>query len=432
MANVLQELLAAGLIDKLEGNDERFKKITQAADSLAKTFKSNPALLIPAILTVLAGDVATDDPLIGMAESALLAEWESMQSVHTDKPVHIYRALLLAACATVAQERNAAILWLTAADMLRFSNLGREEPVVVKLITQFGDAAEQQEIALFSPQARTARKSTDLPKLELKEVVIEEIDRVALYGEIGAASAQHNTKNVHFIQGVTHNRYWPNSPQHWAEDFANSMKDVLGKRFDELGDVFASEINGMNEAIEKAFKAQTQGLQTAITQAQSATTREQVRLDSLWWYESLYSTSAKMSYREIDPLAAAILMPLDLIAIMPLVTPTSVAYLLAEAVARLPNAGFENSVSLKEILERTSALRHTIPQDVMDAFRLPRREGRLSLRDILRLALEDTAASASDLLELSSIAEDATISLPLLSRILLRQEQAVRLSEPSK
>ncbi|MBD9614934.1 hypothetical protein IB245_25780 [Pseudomonas sp. PDM02] len=57
MANVLQELLAAGLIDKLEGNDERFKKMTQAADSLAKAFKKNPALLIPAILTVLDGDV---------------------------------------------------------------------------------------------------------------------------------------------------------------------------------------------------------------------------------------------------------------------------------------------------------------------------------------------------------------------------------------
>lgn len=431
MANVLQELLAAGLIDKLEGNDERFKKMTQAADNLAKAFKNSPTLLIPAILTVLNDKVATDDPLIGMAESALLTEWESMQSVHTDKPVHIYRALLLTACAAVAQERNAAILWLTAADMLRFSSLGREEAVVVKIIAQFGDATEQQDIALLAPQTKTVRKSTDLPKLELQEVVIEGVDRAALYGEIGAASGQHNAQNVQFIAGQ-HNRYWPNYSQHWADDFASLMKDVLGKRFDEIGKICASELNSMNEALEKAFKAQTQGLQTAIAQAQSASTREQVRLDSLWWYETLYSTSAKMSYREMDPLAAAILMPLDLIAIMPLVTPTSVAYLLSEAVARLPNAGFESTMSLKDVLERTYSLRQLIPQSAMDAFKVPKREGRLSLRDILRLALEDTKASASDLLQLSSIAEDATISLPLLSRTLLRQEQAVRLSESSK
>jgi len=432
MANVLQELLAAGLIDKLEGNDERFKKMTQAADSLAKAFKKCPALLIPAILTVLDGDVATDDPLIEMAERALLTEWESMQSVHTDKPVHIYRALLLAACAAVAQERNAAILWLTAADMLRFSHIGREESVVIKLISQFGDATEQQDIALFAPPTKTARKSTDLPKLELKEVTIDGVDRTALFGEIGAASGQHNAQGVLFIAGQTHNRYWPNQPQHWAEDFATLMKDVLGERFDELGEACAAELTSMNQALETAFKAQAQGLQAAIAQAQSGSTREQVRLDALWWYESLYSASAKMSYREMDPVAAAILMPLDLIAIMPSVTPTSVAYLLSEAVARLPNAGFDSVLPLKDILERSSSIRRMIPQGIMDGFSLPARTGRLSLRDILRLALETPSATATDLLRRARIAEDATISLPLLARALLRQEQAVRLTELTK
>lgn len=432
MANVLQELLAAGLIDKLEGNDERFTKMTQAAETLAKAFKKNPALLIPAILTALDSDAATDDPLIELAESALLAEWESMQSVHTDKPIHIYRALLLTACAAVAQERNAAILWLTAADMLRFSHLGREEPVVVKLVSMFGEATEQQEIPLYSPQTKAARKPSDLPKPDLKKVTIDKVDRTALFGEIGAASSQHNAQGALFIAGKTHNRYWPNQNQHWAEDFASLMKDVLGERFDELGNTCAAKLNGVNEALEVAFKAQAQGLQTSLSLAQSSSTREQVRLDALWWYESLYSASAKMSYREMDPLAAAILMPLDLISIMPSVTPTSVAYLLSEAVARLPNAGFETLLPLKDILERTASLRGVIPLSTMDGFSLPTRAGRLSLRDVLRLVLEESSAPAIDLLRRARIAEDATISLPLFARALLRQEQAVRLAEPTK
>jgi hypothetical protein len=432
MANVLQELLAAGLIDKLEGNDERFKKMAQAADSLAKTFRRSPALLIPAVLSALDGDLATNDPMIELAEKALLAEWETLQSVHTDKPIHIYRAILLTACAAVAQERNAAILWLTATDMLRFSHLGREEAVVVKLVSLFGDAAEQQDISLFAPLTKGARKSTDLPKLDLKEVTIDEVDRTVLFSEIGAASGKHNTQNGQFIEGKTHNRYWPNQPQHWAEDFANLMKDVLGERFDELGNACATELNGIHVALETAFKAQAQILQTSLLQAQSASTREQLRLDALWWYESLYSASAKMCYREMDPLAAAILMPLDLMAIMPSVTPTSVAYLLSEAVARLPNAGFETVVPLRDILERTSSLRGVIPHSMMDGFNLPTREGRLSLRDILRLALEGTGASATDLLHRARIAESSTISLPLLARALLRQEQAVRLTELTK
>lgn len=432
MANVLQDFLAAGLIDKLEGNDERLKKMTNAAETLAKAFRKTPALLIPAILTALDSDAAPDDPLIELAENALLAEWESMQSVHTDKPIHIYRALLLAACASVNQERNAAILWLTAADMLKFSHFGREEPVVAKLVSQFGEATEQQEISLYSPPTKTARKPSDLPKLDLKEVTIDEVDRTALFGEIGAASGLHNAQSAPFVAGKTHNRYWSNNPPHWGEDFANLMKDVLGERFDKISESCAAELNSTNKALDAAFKAQHQGFQATIALAQSSSTREQVRLDALWWYESLYSAPAKMSYREMDPLAAAILMPLDLIAIMPSVTPTSVAYLLSEAVARLPNAGFETLLSLKDILERTSSLRGVIPHSTMDGFNLPTRTGRLSLRDILRLALEDSSAPAIDLLRRARIAEDATISLPLLARALLRQEQAVRLTEPTK
>lgn len=432
MATVLQELLAAGLIDKLEGSDERFKKMTQAADGLAKKFRSSPALLIPAILTALDGDSATDDPLIEMAETALLAEWETLQSVHTDKPIQIYRALLLTACAAAAQERNAAILWLTATDMLQFSQLGREKSAVFKLISSFGDATEQQDISLFAPSAKTTRKSTDLPKLDLKEVTFAEVDRNVLFGEIGAATGPHNPQSAQYIAGKTHNRYWPNQNQHWGEDFANVMKDVLGERLDELGDACAAELNGIVEVLETAFKAQSQGLQTAISLAQSGSTREQVRLDALWWYESMYSASAKMSYREMDPLAAAILMPLDLISIMPSVTPSSVAYLLSEAVARLPNAGFENVLSLKDVLARVALLRQAIPDSRMDGFNPPTRAGRLSLRDIVRLALEDPSASTSDLLLRARVPEDATISLPLLARALLRQEQAIRLVEVTK
>lgn len=432
MANVLQELLAAGLIDKLEGNDERFKKMTQAVEGVAKALSATPALLIPAILTALDSDAATDDPLIEMAESALLAEWETLQSVHTDKPIHIYRAILLAACAAVAQERNAAILWLTASDTLRFSHLGREKSVVVKLISLFAETTEQQDISLLAPLKKTALKPADSIKLDLKEVTIDKVDRTALFGEIGAASAKHNAQNNLFVNGKTHNRYMPNQNQHWAEDFANLMKDVLGERFDNLGDSCAAELNGINEALEKALKKQAQEVQKSLAVAQSTSTREQVRLDALWWYESMYSASAKMSYREMDPLAAAILMPLDLISIMPTVTPTSVAYLLSEAVARLPNAGFETVLSLQNVLERTSSLRAVIPRSMMDSFNLPTRTGRLSLRDILRLALEDPAPSAVGLLKRARIAEDATISLPHLARALLRQEQAVRLTESIK
>ena len=432
MANVLQELLAAGLIDKLEGSDERFKKMTQAADVLAENFRSNPKLLIPAILTALDSDIATDDPLIEMAEAALLAEWETLQSVHTDKPIQIFRALLLTACASVAQGHNAAILWLTATDMLQFAKLGRESSAVVRLISLFGDATEQQEISLFATSNKVTRKSADLPKFDVKTVTFAQVDRDALFREIGAATGPSNLQGVPYVSGKMNNRYWSNQNQHWGEDFANVMKDVLGEQFDEIGGVYASELNNICKALTSAFKAQSQGLQVSITEAYSGSTREQVRLDALWWYESMYSTAAKKSYREMDPLAATILMPLDLISIMPSVTPSSVAYLLSECVARLPKAGFEDVMPLKDIIERIALIREFIPVSRMAEFAQSTSTGRLSLRDIVRLALEGPSVSVSDLLHRARVPNDATISLPLLARALLRQEQAIRLAEVTK
>ncbi|MDB5960438.1 MAG: hypothetical protein JWP59_1732, partial [Massilia sp.] len=51
MGRILTDLIAAGLVTKLDGKDERLDKMSRAANTLAKELRKNRQLLIPAILT---------------------------------------------------------------------------------------------------------------------------------------------------------------------------------------------------------------------------------------------------------------------------------------------------------------------------------------------------------------------------------------------
>lgn len=432
MANLLlSELVAAGWIEKLDGRDERLEKLEQAAETLAADFKKEPRQLIPAILAALAPDVTGDDPAIQKAEQALISHWQTMASVHTDKPIGIYRALLLAGCAGAAEGRNAAILWLTAVDMLPFSRLGRAETRVRALIESFADATELQAISLV-PDSSRKRKSAGLPALDLGDMQPFKIKREWLFTEIGAAAGPQNAQNGNQPYKPEFNPHWPNAQNPWVFEFANRMKDVIGGLSDAIAKHSFDQQKDIAGKVAEAFKAQSQLLQEAITATQNTQSSDQVRLDTLWWYEALYSPSMRKSYREVDPLLAMIMMPLDLISITPAVTPASVAYVLSEAVARLPGAEFHTSVPLRDLLTSISRLRGDVPADSLNDFAVPSGGGRLSLRDMVRLALGQNDPQTEELLRGAYIPVDAEMTVPQLARAILRQEQAVRLAETKR
>ncbi|WP_175696934.1 GTPase-associated system all-helical protein GASH [Burkholderia ambifaria] len=429
MANVLQEFLAAGLIHKIGGDDDRLTKMEKAAATIAEAFKKDAMLLIPAILAVLDGTAIADDPVIRLAESALLAEWKTLASVHPDTPINIYRAILAMACEAVAHDKSAVILWLTAADILPFCQLGKEAPIVFKLVSGFAEKAERHAVSqLSSPQRK--KKGGGVPAFPSPEIEGFKVDNDALRLAIGNATMPAPA-NVQY--GPNQNRYWIHqSPQQWAQDFIDRMAPALSERFNAVGEHLAESEQRLAEAITSAFDALAKSVQETIAASESFVGGEQVRLDTVWWYESLYSPSLRKSYREVSPAAAAALMPLDLIAITPAVIPASVGYVLSEAVARLPDAGYDRRVPLVDVLGNVMAARTDLPVQVIDSMPATPSAGRLSLRDIIRLALTGASTEPADLLHRARLPADAEISLPHFARTMMRQEQAVRLAGAKK
>jgi len=155
---------------------------------------------------------------------------------------------------------------------------------------------------------------------------------------------------------------------------------------------------------------------------------EQIRLNALWWSEALYSSSLRCSYRELVPTIATVAMAVDLLNEAAKPTPASVGYLLAEAVNRLPDAGFTQKLSLQNLLATLDQARQQLSKDWLETLTAPPDTGRLSLRDAALLVLTGKTQDVAEVLNRVGASGEFEMSLPQFAQALFRQEQAVQLA----
>lgn len=448
MSEILTGLLEAGLIEKVDGDESRFEKMEEAAKAVASELKEQPIKLIAAIIAGINPDISETEPAIQMAKSALVNEWKTMSSAYPSPPINLFRAILLEACRQASIENtNAAILWLTAADTIPLMRLGKEETIVRKLLEQFALLAE--ECSLFNNETPNLKvippiKFTSSVPLELSKPKM--IDRNALHPKLGDAAGNTHIKLDETNQGAGNpNRYaltnhgqlsyWP----HWAGDFAIRMTDLLGDEFDGLASTVSSQnnqlvknINALNEnvieEVSKKLNEQRLYIQKIAKHNLQEQKLEQTRLNVLWWSEALYSTPLRTSYRELDPSIAPIIMAIDLLAEVSIPTPASVSYMLSETICKLADASFDKKVVLSELLESLGLLKAAIPNQWFDNIKPHSHSGFMTLRDLVITSLKNDSFKLDNLAEIAGIPTNFEISLPVLSRAIFRQEQAVRLA----
>ncbi|MHB1117797.1 GTPase-associated system all-helical protein GASH [Sideroxydans sp.] len=432
MTNLLTELLNAGLIEKLDGDDGRFSKIEQAAKVIAQELREQPTQLIRAILAGLDPEISDDDPLIVRAEHALVEEWKSVRGIFPDGLINMLRAILLDACDQVAEEdNNAAILWLTAADTLPLLRLGREETAIRRLLNEWARISEERALA---KNALITIEDEQVREIELKfpkttSLVPPKVNRSALLTKVEGAVGPHNQQSQ---PAPDPNPYWPNNPTHWVWQFAPRMQKLLAEELDSLATEFnksqLAEIKEVQTYITKVTKAVNESLVSQQLKLQEARQSEQVRLNSLWWAEALYSSSLRCSYRKLVPVIASVAMAVDLLNEVAQPTTASVGYLLAEAVNRIPDASFNQKLTLASLLEALGSGRSQLSGEWLDAFDGPTETGRISLRDAVVSVLTGKAHDVGTTLKRMGASGDFELSLPDFAHALFRQEQAVQLA----
>jgi len=434
MSDFLKNLNKAGLIEKLDGSDERFAKIEAAAKNVADKLRLARPLMIRAVLSGLDPDITTDDPAIALAANELSEVWTSVRSIHIDPPIFIYRSILLDACNQIAEGVSAVILWYTAADALPLVRLGREEFIVRGILTEWARKAEANSLVI--PQA-TESKRVPTPKkiepLSFNEVSASKVSRETLLNTVAATVFPNY--NGQPLDGA--NRYQPHQqPQQWAGDFSDRMTALLADWLDSINFAIAKSQNDLikqiqqvyqHESVKDSLSNQRTWLQGIVKQSEEFKKAEHLRLNTLWWCEALYSTSLCCSYREFDPILAATVMPFDLLNEVHTPTPASVTYALSETVAKLDDADFANLYKFEEILEKLIEKLSFLPENWPQKMDSPPETGRLSLRDIIVAVLQGEN-NINLLMQRSGLCKEFSTNLPRLAQAIFRQEQAVKLA----
>jgi hypothetical protein len=442
MEGLLNELLVAGLIENLDGDDGRFDKMVAASNVVAEELKEDPKKLIGSVLAGLDPDISVDDPAIALTQRTLTAEWKSINSVYPSPPIGLFRAILLDACQQASSEgKNAAILWLTAADTVPFMKLGQEEAIIRKVLKGF--AKDTEAIALTVPKLPVSKKLTDVKMPETEAIqapAIPKVNRGNLENRIGAAAGPQ------YPQGTKQpdcNPHWSNNASHWSWEFAPRMSALMSDELDKLAaslvkthSANTQRINTAQvefaESMKKTLTAQRRWVNDALKANERRSQVEQIRLNSLWWSEALYSPLLDCSYRELDAALAATLMPLDLLGDILMPAPASVGYLLVETTRRLDEEKVAQQQPLIDVLKSLRGSIGTFSDAVSADLEAPVVDGRLSLRDLVVIALDEKGLDLADAVGRSGLKQDTKITLSTLAKAIFRQEQAVRLAGDSQ
>lgn len=435
MSDVLTELLDAGLLGRLDGDDARFAKLERAAGAIGDHLHEHPRELVQAVLAGLDPDIAPGDPSIQLAKRVLQVEWKSVTSVYPSEPLGLLRALLLAACAALADKhaRDASILWLTAADTLPLRRLGKEEPVVRRMLTA-ASARTEEAADTASSEYAGAPDAENLPAIEVEvdSTSAHTVDRATLLDRITAAAGPQSRKG----RLKEANPHWAHSTPEWAYEFADRMAELMADTIDAAAaSAHASVVRVAEQqaaliaTVMEHTAQQQRWTKTTGAMLSAGRTRDRVRLDTLWWSEALYSDTLRCSYRELEPVLAAVLMALELARIVPSPPPASVGYLLAETVHRLPRASFDHRQPWSGVLDALATARDHLPLGWTAELCESPREGSLSLRDVVVLTLSGQDPAVS--LERAHITADHPVALPHLAHALFRQQLAVRFAVES-
>ncbi|ASF46379.1 GTPase-associated system all-helical protein GASH [Methylovulum psychrotolerans] len=421
MTDLLTQLLNAGLIDKLDGNDDRFTKMEKAAEAIAQELREQPPLLIRAILAALDPNIPPDDPAIVQAEQALIGQWPTMRSVHTDRPVNLLRAILLEACNQATDDyTKVAILWLTVANTLPMLRLGKEEAVVLQMLEVWARRSEENALIGLTTPSKNYLQAT-IGKLEPIELTTHELYKVDQDSLINTIRTSFSNNSYH---GVQYNGFHENMAHILTTEIngcSEALHDGLHESQTETNQQLQNNLIELSESVNKALTSQ----QHWVIKTQQA---GQICLNALWWSEALYSSSLTCSYRELPQAIATVVMAIDLLNEVTKPTPASVGYLLAEAVNRLPEAGFDRKLTLQDLLAALAKNRTKLPKTWLETFIPPPEIGRLSLRDLVVLVLANPTFDIAAAIKRTGASGEFELSLPKFAHALFRQEQAVQLA----
>lgn len=423
---VLLGFLKAGLLE-LNSDDTKLEKLQDAARDLAGILKKTPEKATPFCLIAFDPQAPVDDPVITEATAVLIKRWPTYINTFAGSPVTVIRAILLEALVQASSDDKIGLAFISSArNVLPHMEAANEQSIwvdVVADIEQRVDARAENEWS--TPQSIKVSSMPVVTPTPIEITVAEfGVDKQLLEKELHAAAGPNTNA------GPTNGN--PNASPHnqnqaWVTEFGTRAASAITNAVETaIEDSNLGKIDLSTDYLQLS-QTITHYVEDAIKSVGIATSGLQRRTNLIWWKETLYSPSARISYRRLPKPTAAVLMAYDLHQQVPIFSPASVVAFLYETVLSLPGIDNDEQISVRSLLselissDKLSELRNVASQ------LLPANDGRrpiLGSLDIIRSDLDDER-----LREKIGIPAGTSLTLPEWASWFFRELQAAEATQ---
>ena len=314
--DVLLRFLSKSLID-VGGDDTKLGHLRQTAGDLSDILKKTPAKASPFALVAFDPAVLATDPTITEVADALRKRWETYVNTFADTPVTVFRAMLLDALTRACGENDSvAVAFVASArNVLPFMEVGGERDIWAEIVGEIEGKVEARAEREWATPASIAVPELSFNSPSAVEITIssKRVDRSGLGQKFQAAAGPISNVPDHGNVATDGNPHWVHQhPHQWVYEFgtrtAEAVSEAINRSVGNLS-VEGIDLPGMTEDMTKVM---SEHLTTTLQAVSGATAGLQRRTNLLWWKEALFSPSARMSYRDMSPSEAAVLMALDM------------------------------------------------------------------------------------------------------------------------
>ncbi|MFJ3483840.1 GTPase-associated system all-helical protein GASH [Pseudomonas sp. NPDC090202] len=422
---ILLRFLSAGLIE-VGGDDAKLTKLVEAASDLATALKKTPSKTSSFALIAFDPASPEDDPVITEVCDALKKRWPTYVNTFSGTPMKVLRALLLDALVQAAVDEGVGVAFVTSArNALPFIEAGNEQKIWAEAVLEIeGRVDARAEAEWATPDSITAPelKYSAPPALELITQPLA-IDTESLTATLHAAASPAGA-------GSNKNRHWPHhDPTNWAVDFGRLAAEAIAGAIDAASEDVQGDPVDISGPLSALSQAVVKHVGDTLKLVSAATAGLQRRTNLIWWKETLFSPSARVSYRALPVSSVGALMALDLHQMVPIFSPVSVAAFLSETVLSLDSVNPEIKHSIREFVGEAVESAELSPLRIAARQLLPQLSGR---GPILALLAEQEGKLTIDDAQFRrrvGVPAETALTIPEWATWIFRELQAARATQ---
>lgn len=320
--------------------------------------------IIPYTLVALDPKVKDSDPVVQQVETIIIKKWPAFKNsvaATKDKSTTYVRAVILESLSQLSKDdaATAALVWLTARDVIGHYQLDSEESVISGFLQELADRTEENGRAAWGISHKLQANKLKGAEISISGVKAAQLDEEVLKKHLldanvhSAYSSQAGGgTNPHAFRDHGSWQYF----QFMSVNAAKGITEVVNSALAKQGQSLSSISTSIQKSLDAYFAQLQPFFEDLNTSFANSITANNKRSELLWWKESLYSRLLNTNYRSLDQLNAAVSMALDLAQQVEAIYPESVDYLLRETLKDVHGEQAEEERLLTDWLMDSSSL----------------------------------------------------------------------------